>query len=109
MHFGLNPGPLERQYSTLIRVTRGKSYNLKGFGSDPATGYCGFATIAISISTPQAAIPAHFEKKPIPGARSLTRTLASDNSITEDAPVGNELTSSLEQAERVDHQLVHGI
>src|SRR5215216_2425029 len=48
-------------------------------------------------------------RKHYPRLRSLTRTLASDNSITEDAPMGNESTSSLEQAERVDHQLVRGI
>src|SRR5213078_1007903 len=43
------------------------------------------------------------------GAWTLTRALALDNSITEDAPMGNGSTSSLEQAERVDHQLVRGI
>src|SRR6266576_7191383 len=48
-------------------------------------------------------------KSTVLGACSLTRALAPDNSIAEDAPMGNESTSSLKQAQRVDHQLVRGI
>src|SRR6476620_7126172 len=107
MHRGPNPGPYEPQYSRLIWVTSGKSHNLKGFRGHPATGYCGLVTIATSISIPPAAIPAHL-KSTVLGAWNLTRALALDNSINEDAPMGKESTSSLEQAERVDHQLVRG-
>ena len=62
MHFGPNPGPLERQYSRLIWVTSGKSHNLKGFRDPPATGYCGFATIAVSIPTPKLQFPPILKK-----------------------------------------------
>jgi hypothetical protein len=62
MHFGPNPGPLKPQYSTLIRVTRGKSHNLKGFLGRMATGYCGSATIAVSISTPKLQFPPILKK-----------------------------------------------
>src|SRR6476646_7362748 len=105
MHLRLNPGPSEPQYSTLIRVTSGKSHNLKGFRGHPATGCCGLVTNAASIKNSPVAIPAHL-KSTVLGAWNLTRTLALNNSITEDAQMGNESTSSLEQAERVDHQLV---
>src|SRR5215472_10198889 len=57
---GPNPGPSEPQYSRLVRVTSGKSHNLKGFLGCPATGYCGFAPIEISVSTPKLQFP--FEK-----------------------------------------------
>jgi amino acid transporter len=49
-----------------------------------------------------------FEKHD-PWAPRLTQTLALDNSITQDAPMADESTLSIQQAERVDHQLVRGI
>src|SRR6476661_2511681 len=108
MHRGPNPGPSAPQYSRLIWVTSGKSHNLKGFRGHPATGYCGLVTIATSISIPQLQFPPIL-KSTVLGVWNLTRNLALNNSITEDAPMGNGSTSSLEQAERVDHQLVRGI
>src|SRR5262249_40641576 len=98
----------EPQYSRLVRVTSGKSHNLKWFRGHQTTGYCGRAEIKSFMAHPKLQFPSHL-KSTVLSTWSLTRSLASDNSITEDAPVGNESTSSLEQAERVDHQLVRGI
>src|SRR5215468_11256908 len=53
-------------------------------------------------------IPSHF-KSTILGAWNLTRALALNNPITEDAPMADKSPAWIQQEERIDHQLVRGI
>src|SRR5213083_2276713 len=96
-----------------------KIHNLRGFRRTAATGYCasrpgGNAAFVFGLC-PLLRFPASPTSKPLTHGSEqflggkLTRTLASDNRIPEGAPMANESTVSIQQAERVDHQLVRGI
>src|SRR4029079_7129499 len=109
MHLGLNPGPSEPPIQQAHLSYKRKITQFEGVPGHAGTGYCGFADDChIHLPSLGLQIPAHF-KSTVLGACNLTRALALNKWITEDAPMGNESTSSLEQVERVHHQLVRGI
>src|SRR4030095_7744574 len=105
--FWAKPGPSEPQYSSLRRVTSGKSHNLKGFWATSPHDIVDSRGSRRPVEHPSCN-SRPFESTLL-GALSLTPTLALDKSITEDAAMADESPAWIQQEERIDHQLVRGI
>ena len=106
MHFGPNPGFRKPQYSRLIAVTSGKSHNLKGFQPFRPQDIVDRLILSYPVAHPSCS--SHPFKSTLLGAWNLTRALALNNPIPEDAPMARNCWR-IQQEERIDHQLVRGI